>query len=142
SGLPEGAARAVSLDELLSKSDFVVLVLPLTPETEGLIGPEAFAKMKPGAVLINGARGPIVQENALIQALDGAHLRAAGLDVFDVEPLPQDSPLRRHRKVLPLPHVGSATHETREAMSVMAVDNLLAALRGGTPPASYSLPRH
>ncbi|MEB2398713.1 MAG: D-glycerate dehydrogenase [Alcaligenaceae bacterium] len=140
SGLPEGAARAAALDELLARSDFVALVLPLTPQTQGLIGPREFALMKPGAILVNGARGPIVQEEALLRALDGGRLRAAGLDVFDVEPLPPDSPLRTHPKVLPLPHVGSATHETRLAMSVLAVDNLLAALGGGRPPAVYRLP--
>src|SRR3546814_17988024 len=78
-----------------------------------MIGPNEFALMKPEAILINGARGPIVQETALLDALDQGRLRAAGLDVFDVEPLPQDSPLRDHPKVLPLPHIGSATHETR-----------------------------
>lgn len=140
SGLPEGKAHAVPLDDLLARSDFVTLVLPLTPQTQGMMGPREFALMKPGAILVNGARGPIVQEDALVRALDSGHLRAAGLDVFDVEPLPLDSPLRTHPKVLPLPHVGSATHETRIAMSVLAVDNLLAALGGGRPPAVYRLP--
>src|SRR5690606_23921082 len=120
SGLPEGKARAVTRDELLQQSDFIVVVLPLTAQTEGMIGPKEFGMMKPGAILINGARGPIVQETALLDALDQGRLRAAGLDVFDIEPLPQDSPLRDHPKVLPLPHIGSATHETRQAMAVMA----------------------
>ncbi|WP_368647386.1 2-hydroxyacid dehydrogenase [Castellaniella ginsengisoli] len=137
SGLPPGKARAVGLDELLACADFVVLVLPLTEETRGLIGPEAFARMKPGAILINGARGPIVQERALLDALASGRLRGAGLDVFDVEPLPQDSPLRGHPRILALPHIGSATHETRAAMAALAVDNLLSVLRGETPPAAY-----
>jgi gluconate 2-dehydrogenase len=137
SGLPEGKARAVTRDELLQQSDFIVVVLPLTAQTEGMIGPKEFGMMKPGAILINGARGPIVQETALLDALDQGRLRAAGLDVFDIEPLPQDSPLRDHPKVLPLPHIGSATHETRQAMAVMAVDNLLLALQGKTPLAAY-----
>src|SRR3546814_14915384 len=92
--------------------------------------------MKPEAILINGARGPIVQETALLDALYHGRLRAAGLDVFDVEPLPQDSPLRDHPKVLPLPHIGSATHETRLAMATMAVDTLLLALAGKAPLAA------
>src|SRR5690606_21676049 len=91
SGLPAGKARAVGLDELLATADFVVLVLPLTESTRGLIGPQALARMKPEAILINGARGPIVQEQALLDALNSGRLRGAGLDVFDVEPLPQDS---------------------------------------------------
>jgi gluconate 2-dehydrogenase len=139
SGLPPGKARAVGLEVLLETADFVVLVLPLTEDTRGLIGPQAFARMKPGAILINGARGPIVQERALLDALEGGRLRGAGLDVFDVEPLPPDSPLRGHPRILALPHIGSATHETRTAMAALAVDNLLSALRGETPPAAYPL---
>src|SRR3546814_6896868 len=79
----EGKARAATLDELLRQSDFIVVVLPLTAQTEGMIGPNEFALMKPEAILINGARGPIVQETALLDALDQGRLRAAGLDVFD-----------------------------------------------------------
>ncbi|MFC4298205.1 MAG: D-glycerate dehydrogenase [Castellaniella sp.] len=139
SGLPSGKARAVGLEALLETADFVVLVLPLTESTRGLIGPQAFARMKPGAILINGARGPIVQERALLDALEGGRLRGAGLDVFDVEPLPQDSPLRGHPRILALPHIGSATHETRTAMAAMAVDNLLHVLRGEAPRAAYPL---
>jgi phosphogluconate 2-dehydrogenase len=137
SGLPDGKARAVGLDTLLETADFIVLVLPLTESTRGLIGPQAFARMKPGAILINGARGPIVQERALLDALEGGRLRGAGLDVFDVEPLPLDSPLRGHPRILALPHIGSATHETRTAMAAMAVDNLLMVLRGEAPRAAY-----
>ena len=139
SGLPAGKARAAGLDELLATADFVVLVLPLTDATRGLIGPQALARMKPEAILINGARGPIVQESALLDALDNGRLRGAGLDVFDVEPLPLDSPLRGHPRVLALPHIGSATHETRAAMAAMAVDNLLMVLRGEAPRAAYPL---
>lgn len=138
SGLPEGRARAATLREVLTQSDFIVLVLPLTDQTRGLLGPQEFALMKPGAILINGARGPIVQEAALVHALDHGSLRAAGLDVFDIEPLPVDSPLRTHPKVLALPHVGSATHETRQAMCEMATTNLLLALQGKPPLAAYT----
>lgn len=138
SGLPPGLAHAATLREVLMNSDFVVLVLPLTDQTRGLIGAEEFSLMKPGAILINGARGPIVREAALLHALDHGGLRAAGLDVFDTEPLPLDSPLRGHPKVLALPHIGSATHETREAMAEMATSNLLLALQGKQPLAVYT----
>ncbi|MBV6271322.1 D-glycerate dehydrogenase [Alcaligenaceae bacterium CGII-47] len=132
-----GKAQAVELVVLLAQSDFVVVVLPLTAQTRGMIGEHAFSIMKRGAILINGARGPIVDEAALIGALDSGQLRAAGLDVFDIEPLPGDSPLRTHPKVLALPHIGSATHETREAMAEMATSNLLLALAGQAPLAIY-----
>ena len=91
--------------------------------------------MKPGAILVNGSRGPIVDEEALLAALDSGQLRAAGLDVFAVEPLPLDSPLRRHPRVTALPHIGSATHETRHAMAMLATSNLLQALAGERPAA-------
>ncbi|SHI23114.1 2-hydroxyacid dehydrogenase [Pollutimonas bauzanensis] len=138
SGLPDGLAHAATLREVLMKSDFVVVVLPLTDQTRGLIGAQELAAMKPGAILINGARGPIVQEAALLHALDHGSLRAAGLDVFDTEPLPLASPLRTHPRVLALPHMGSATHETREAMAEMATSNLLLALQGKQPLALYA----
>lgn len=135
----EAWARHGSLDEVLASSDIVALTLPLSDETRGLMGAREFALMKPGAIFVNGARGAIVQEDALLAALDSGHLRAAGLDVFATEPLPLDSPLRSHPKVTPLPHIGSATHETRYRMAELAVSNLLAALAGQTPPAAYPL---
>lgn len=137
SGLPEGKARAVSLDELLASADFVVVMVPLNDQTRGMIGAEALARMKPDAILINAARGPIVQEPALLDALDGGRLRAAGLDVFAKEPLPGDSRLRNHPRVLALPHMGSATQETRLAMARLAVDNLLRVLQGEAPLTPY-----
>jgi phosphoglycerate dehydrogenase-like enzyme len=127
----------MSLDELLRSADIVALTVPLSDETRGLMNAKRFAAMKPGAIFVNGSRGAIVDEAALLAALDSGHLRAAGLDVFAVEPLPLESPLRRHARVTALPHIGSATHETRHAMAVLAVDNLLAALAGGTPLARY-----
>jgi gluconate 2-dehydrogenase len=130
-------ARQMSLDELLRSADIVALTVPLSDETRGLMNAKRFAAMKPGAIFVNGSRGAIVDEAALLAALDSGHLRAAGLDVFAVEPLPLESPLRRHARVTALPHIGSATHETRHAMAVLAVDNLLAALAGGTPLARY-----
>ncbi|MCU7371130.1 D-glycerate dehydrogenase [Paucibacter sp. O1-1] len=135
----EGKAQHGSLDEVLANSDIIALTLPLSEDTRGLIGAREFALMRQGAIFVNGARGAIVQEDALVAALDSGHLRAAGLDVFATEPLPLDSPLRSHPKVTALPHIGSATHETRHRMAVLATDNLLAALAGRTPPAVYSL---
>ena len=128
-----GKARQVPQDQLLAQADIVVAVLALTPQTRHLMNAQAFARMKPGAVFVNGARGDIVDEPALLQALDSGHLFAAGLDVFATEPLPLDSPLRTHPKVTPLPHIGSATFETRHAMAEMATTNLLNAL-AGVPP--------
>ena len=134
-----GRARHASLDEVLQQSDIVAVTMPLTEETRGLMGPREFALMKPGAIFVNGARGAIVQESALLDALDRGTLRAAALDVFATEPLPPDSPLRLHPRVTCLPHIGSATHETRLAMAELATTNLLVALAGGVPPAVYSL---
>lgn len=133
-----GHAVHTPLEELLARADIVAVVLPLTEPTRGLMGPREFALMKPGAIFVNGARGAIVQEEALLAALqDGNRLRAAGLDVFVTEPLPLDCPLRTHPRVTCLPHIGSATHETRHAMAALAVDNLLQALAGGAPQALY-----
>jgi gluconate 2-dehydrogenase len=128
-----GRARHVPLHRLLAESDVVALTLPLTDETRGLFGAAQFAAMKPGAVFVNGSRGAIVQEDALLAALDSGHVRAAGLDVFAIEPLPLDSPLRLHPRVTALPHIGSATHETRYAMAQLATSNLLQALAGERP---------
>lgn len=137
--LPEllGKVTHTPLDELLARSDIVAVVLPLSNETRGLMGAREFGLMKPGAIFINGARGAIVQESALLHALDHGTLRAAGLDVFAREPLPMDSPLRIHPKVTALPHIGSATFETRHAMAVLATSNLLNALAGKRPPAVF-----
>lgn len=126
-------ATAVALDTLLAQADFVCLVLPLTPSTELLIGRREFALMRPDAIFINGARGRIVDEAALIDALRKGRIRAAGLDVFEREPLSADSPLLKMANVVALPHIGSATHETRLAMATLAVENLRAGLRGERP---------
>ncbi|MEJ8836498.1 2-hydroxyacid dehydrogenase [Ramlibacter sp. AN1133] len=138
--VPELAGRAthVALDELLRRADIVAATLPLTDATRGLMGPREFGLMPPGAIFVNGGRGATVQEDALLQALDSGRLRAAALDVFAVEPLPQDSPLRCHPRVTPLPHIGSATHETRHAMARLATTNLLQALAGERPQAVYA----
>ncbi|WP_285434065.1 NAD(P)-dependent oxidoreductase [Pseudomonas sp. fls2-241-R2A-110] len=126
-------AQYRSLTELLQQADFICLTLPLTAETEGLIGAEEFALMRPESIFINISRGKVVDETALIEALRTGQIRAAGLDVFEREPLQTDSPLLTLNNVVATPHMGSATHETREAMARCAVDNLLMALAGERP---------
>lgn len=123
-------ARYCDLDTLLKESDFVCLVLPLTDETHHLIGKKQFEMMKKSAIFINAGRGPVVDEAALIDALKNGEIHAAGLDVFEQEPLPVDSPLLSLPNVVALPHIGSATHETRYNMAECAVDNLIDALNG------------
>nr|WP_314484575.1 D-glycerate dehydrogenase [uncultured Pseudomonas sp.] len=126
-------ARRCALDDLLPQADFVCLTVPLSPTTEGLIGRRELALMKPEAILINISRGPVVDEQALIDALETRRIRGAGLDVFVQEPLAIDSPLLRLDNVVATPHIGSATEDTRQAMARCAVDNLLAALAGERP---------
>lgn len=123
-------AHHCDLDTLLKESDFVCIVLPLTDETFHLFNAQKLALMKPGAILINGGRGAVVDEPALIEALKNGTIHAAGLDVFEQEPLPVSSPLLSMANVVALPHIGSATHETRYNMAACAVDNLIAALKG------------
>ena len=127
-----GATRR-ELDELLAESDFVCVTVPLTAETERLIGAQQFALMKRSAIFINIARGKVVDESALINALENGVIKAAGLDVFEQEPLSASSPLPHMPNVVALPHIGSATHETREAMAQRAVDNIRLALQGEPP---------
>ncbi len=128
----ELGARFCAFDELLGAADFVVLVVPLSEQTRHLIGRRELALMKPGAILVNVARGPVVDEPALVEALQSGQLRAAGMDVYEQEPL-RESPLFALPNVVTLPHVGSATLETRLAMAELALDNLERALLGGTP---------
>ncbi|HEV3431332.1 MAG TPA: D-glycerate dehydrogenase [Paraburkholderia sp.] len=126
----EYGARRVELDELLAVSDFVCLQVPLTDATRHMIGAEQFAKMKKSAILINASRGATVDEKALIAALEAGTIHGAGLDVFEQEPIDPASPLLRMPNVVALPHIGSATHETRHAMARNAAENLVAALAG------------
>ena len=126
-------AQYRSLDELLQQADFICLTLPLTAQTEGLIGAEQFALMRPESIFINISRGKVVDEAALINALQQGQIRGAGLDVFEREPLELTSPLLQLDNVVATPHIGSATFETREAMARCAVENLLAALAGARP---------
>jgi glyoxylate reductase len=131
---PVPGVERVSLPELLGRSAFVTLHVALAPETRGLIGRAELARMPAGAVLVNTARGGIVDEEALAEALRSGHLHAAGLDVFAEEPLPAHSPLRGLPNVVLAPHVGSATVATRERMTERAVANLLAGLAGERLP--------
>ncbi|MEX2186777.1 MAG: D-glycerate dehydrogenase [Pirellulales bacterium] len=124
------AARFVPFDELLAESDYVMLTVPLTDETRGLIGREALARMKPTATLINIARGPVVDMMALCEALSSGTILSAALDVTDPEPLPRDHPLLALDNITILPHLGSATVETRRKMAELSVENLLRGLRG------------
>lgn len=126
-----GAQRR-ELDDLLKEADFVCLVVPLSTATEGLIGARELGLMKSSAILINLARGPVIDEPALIEALRQDQIRGAGLDVYTREPL-EASPLFELPNVVTLPHIGSATHETRYAMAERAVNNLIAALTGERP---------
>ena len=123
-------ARRVELPELLANADFVCLQVPLTPQTRHMIGAKELSAMKKSAILINASRGATVDEHALIDALQNGAIHGAGLDVFETEPLPADSPLLKMANVVALPHIGSATHETRHAMARNAAENLVAALNG------------
>ncbi|MBT2787380.1 MULTISPECIES: D-glycerate dehydrogenase [unclassified Halomonas] len=129
----ELGAQRRELNELLAEADFVCVTVPLTAETEHLIGAQEFALMKPSGIFINIARGKVVDERALIHALENGVIHAAGLDVFEQEPLPASSPLPKMPNVVALPHIGSATHETRDAMAQRAVDNIRLALQGERP---------
>jgi len=126
-------ARQVSLDALLAESDFISLHCPLTPETRGLLDAGAFGRMRPGAILINTARGEVVDEEAMIAALAEGHLGGAGLDVFTGEPRVNPR-LLDFPNVVVAPHLGSATWETRTRMGMMVVENLTAFFADKPPP--------
>ena len=128
----ELAAKYVSFDELLTRADYVVLSVPLTEQTTGLMGPTELRQMKPTAILINIARGPVVDTDALVEVLQQREIYAAGLDVTDPEPLPRDHPLLKLDNVTIAPHFGSATQQTRQKMAEISVENLLLGL-GGQP---------
>jgi glyoxylate reductase len=122
-------------DELLVKADCIIVFTQLTAETRGLFSHKEFAKMKPTAIFVNAARGPIVDMGALVDALTTGKIAYAALDVTDPEPLPVDHPLLKLTNILITPQIGSATTETRTAMAELAVDNLLAGLAGKPLPA-------
>lgn len=126
-------AQPATLEELLHQSDFVSLHVPLTAETRGMLGAREFRAMKPGAVLINTARGEVIDQRALYEALAAGHLGGAALDVTSPEPIAPDDPLLTLTNVLVTPHMGSASHATRLRMAQIAVANIRDALAGRLP---------
>ncbi len=135
----ELGATWVGFDDLLARSDFVTLHCPYSPATHHLIDATALARMKSAAILINTARGGVIDQDALIAALKSGRIAAAGLDVTTPEPLPPDHPLLTLPNVVVLPHIGSASLATRVRMAEMAVENLLAGLLGQPLPHSANL---
>lgn len=132
--IPGLDATPVPLETLLREADFVSLHVPLTPKTRGMMGREALALMKPTAVLVNTARGPVVDHAALYEALRDRRIFAAALDVTEPEPIPPDSPLLALDNCLIVPHIASASVATRDKMARMAAENLVAGLRGERLP--------
>ncbi|GAB5535248.1 MAG: D-glycerate dehydrogenase [Rubricoccaceae bacterium] len=136
SSKPDAEARGyefMELNDLLEQSDIVSLHCPLTDATRGLIGANELARMKSGALLINTARGAVVDTAALLDSLRSGHLRGVGLDVTDPEPLPADHKLLSFPRVTVTPHIGSASEYARTAMIELAVDNVISVLSGGAP---------
>ena len=123
-------AECVSMETLLRESDIVTIHVPLNPNTRGMIGEKQFAMMKAGALLVNTARGPIVSETALVKALETGQLGGVGLDVFDIEPLPIDHPLRRFDNAILLSHRGYATVEVLQERYEEAITNILNFMEG------------
>ena len=126
------ARGGVSLDELLERSDVVTLHCPLSPATRHLMDAKRLVRMKRGAIVVNTSRGPVVDEEALVAALEAGHLGGAGLDVFENEPAVHPGLIGRDDVVL-LPHLGSATHKTRARMATMALTDAARVLRGQRP---------
>lgn len=126
-------AKYVSFDELVTESDFVVCMTPLTEETKDMFNEDVFKKMKKSAIFINTSRGGVVDEEALYRALKNSEIKAAGLDVFKNEPIGADHPLLELDNVVALPHIGSASFETRYNMMHLAVDNIISVLEGKDP---------
>nr|KAF6471352.1 glyoxylate and hydroxypyruvate reductase [Molossus molossus] len=125
-----GATYCDKLDELLQQSDFVMLALSLTPQTQRLIGRRELRLMKPTAILVNIGRGLLIDQDALVEALQTGVIRAAALDVSHPEPLPRDHPLLKLKNVTLTPHIGSATHQARRQMMENLVGSILASLNG------------
>lgn len=134
SPMGESIGESVSMEDLLRRSDIVSLHTPLIPETRGLINEQMLALMKPTAMLINAARGPLIDTSAVVNALRSKRIAAVALDVTDPEPLPPSHPLYSFPNCLIVPHIGSATQYTRSRMARLACDNLLAGLKGERMP--------
>ncbi len=126
-------ATWMDMEELLRESDIITVHVPLTAETHNMLGPDEFAMMKPGAILINTSRGPVVDEEALYHSLKSGHLGGAGLDVFRQEPVSMKNPLLEMPNVVVAPHIGSASIDTRNKMAQICSENLITALHGDTP---------
>lgn len=129
----ELGATFCSFEELLSQADFVVCLAPLTDETKHLFNGKAFSKMKKSAIFINAGRGLVVDEEALIHALRNKEIAGAGLDVFSHEPIDQNHPLLQFENVVALPHIGSASMETRDKMMALAIENISNVMKGNLP---------
>lgn len=131
-------AQRVELETLLEESDFVSIHCDLNPDTAGMFDAAALRRMKPGSVLVNTARGGVIDQGALIDALRNGPLMAAGLDVTDPEPLPPEHPLIAEPRCVIAPHVGSATREARDAMATVAAENLRAGIEGRPLPSGVA----
>ncbi|HBG73906.1 MAG: D-glycerate dehydrogenase [Chloroflexi bacterium GWB2_49_20] len=132
--VPGVNAHPVNLDILLHQSDFISIHTPLTVQTRHLINKAAFDKMKPNAILVNTARGAVIDPSALYTALKNKRIQAAALDVTESEPIPLDSPLLELENLILCPHIASASNSTRARMSIMAAENLIAGLKGEKLP--------
>jgi D-3-phosphoglycerate dehydrogenase len=132
SRLPEGIP-AMALEDLFERSDFIVLACPLTEQTRGMVNRNVFSRAKPGLVLVNVARGAVINETDLIHALEAGQIGGAALDVFATQPLPMDSKLRTHPRVVLTPHLAGVTQDAERAMGLMAVETQLALIRGERP---------
>lgn len=130
----------VTLDELLARSDIVTLHVPLVEHTRNFFDRTRLAKMKPGAYLVNTSRGEVVDEAALVEAIDSGHLAGAALDVYHKEPLAPGSPLLGHPKILTTPHLGASTREAQVLVGIDVAEGVIEALRGGTPRYAVNAP--
>lgn len=133
--IPEGVGRFHAFDELLGWADIVTLHCPLTKETDRMIDAAALARMPKGSFLVNAGRGPLVDDVALVAALESGHLAGAALDTFIVEPPDADHPLWKQKNVIFTPHVGGSTRQSMERVAVQAVENIFYVLDGKAPPA-------
>jgi gluconate 2-dehydrogenase len=127
-------AKFMLLDELMEQSDFISVNVALTSKTLGMIGEDQFRRMKRTAYIINTSRGSVIDQASLVKVLSEKAIAGAGLDVFQIEPIPKDDPLLTLDNVILSPHIGSATEETREAMAICDAENIVAVLKGEIPP--------
>lgn len=122
----------VALSELFARADVITMHVPLLPSTKHLLNDAAFAQMKPGVLVINAARGGLIDEDALLRAIESGKVRGAALDVFATEPVPADHPLLRREEVVVTPHLGASTHEAQVNVAVEAAEQMIAFLKDGT----------